>query len=197
MTTLIRSLSRVMGSGGGGVLIDGPAIGKSMSAAPGVSAVSVTNTGPAGIKGALSLSQVDAFLAFPQSVAGNPAGRTAARFITYDSSGRLLITVDRQSAPLLLALFSEDITDYLSALMAPVATGIELSKKGYLELVEATYGRPVADEIAASRIRVILTLPRPVTSIRGGSAEGRLAQFIVPLPDLLVLESPLVYEISW
>ncbi|MDR1949483.1 MAG: hypothetical protein LBQ38_08825 [Spirochaetaceae bacterium] len=222
MTTLIRSLSRVMGqfsgnpgpgaSGAGGgsaagaaeVLFDGPGIAKSMTAAPGVASANFSNTGPAAITGTIGLSRVDAFLAAPVLSAGSAGsgGGTGgdgggSRFIRYESDGRLLFTVDRGSGPLLLSLFSQDISDYLSALMAPVVTGETLGKTEYLNLVASFYGRPLADEIAASRINIAIDFPRPITAIRGGTARGSRAQFAVPLLDLLVLESPLTYEVVW
>jgi hypothetical protein len=81
--------------------------------------------------------------------------------------------------------------------MAPVATGETLSRTEYLNLVSTIYGRPVADEIAAARILVTLEFPRPVSEILGGTARDRKAQFDISLPDLLVLEQPLRYEVYW
>jgi hypothetical protein len=207
MTALIRSLSRAMGSLSGGTgsssggedrLFDGPAMAASMAAAPGVAAASLTNTGPAAVAGTISLSRVDALLAAPAVSGGNTGGAAGgSRFIRYESEGRLLITVDRSSAPQLLSLFSPDITDYLSALMAPVVTGENLSRREYLDLVASFYGRPLADEIAASRIALAIDFPRPITAIRGGTARENRAQFSLPLTDLLVPEKSLVYEVVW
>jgi hypothetical protein len=200
MIALIRSLSRMVdgfsggtgsSAGGDGTLFDGPAIAQSIAAAPGVDAASFVNTGPAAVAGTVSLSRVDAFLAAPD------LSVTADRFIRYESDGRLLVTVDPASAPLLLSLFSRDISDYLSALMAPVVTGEKLGRKEYLDLVASFYGRPLANEIDASRIVFIIDFPRPITAIRGGTALNNQARFSVPLTDLLAPEKPLVYEVVW
>jgi hypothetical protein len=94
-------------------------------------------------------------------------------------------------------MLSPEVNQYLSALLAPVATGEVISKAEYLSLVAAIYGKPIADEIAASSIRVVLEFPGTITGIRGGAAKGPKAEFTIPLPDLLVLEQPLSYEISW
>jgi hypothetical protein len=208
MTVLIHSLSRMMGSLSGETgssssgeerFFDGPSIAKSMAAAPGVAAVSLANTGPTAIAGTISLSRVDAFPAAPVLSGGDTGGTTAAgsRFIRYEPEGRLLITVDRASAPLLLSSFSPEISDYLSALMAPVVTGENLSRSEYLDLVASFYGRPLADEIAASRIAITIDFPRSVTAIKGGTARANRAQFSLPLTDLLVPEKSLVYEVVW
>jgi hypothetical protein len=207
MTALIRSLSRMMGSlsgetgsssGGEERFFDGPSIAKSMAAAPGVAAVSLVNTGPTAIAGTISLSRVDAFPSAPALSGGDTGGAAAgSRFIRYEPEGRLLITVDRASAPLLLSLFSPEISDYLSALMAPVVTGENLTRSEYLDLVTSFYGRPLADEIAASRIAITIDFPRPVTAITGGTARDNRARFSLPLTDFLVPEKSLVYEVVW
>ena len=59
------------------------------------------------------------------------------------------------------------------------------------------YGRSLADEIAAARITVLVEFPRPLTSVRGGTASGTRVEFDIPLVDLMVLETPLNYEVNW
>jgi hypothetical protein len=81
--------------------------------------------------------------------------------------------------------------------MAPVALGEYMAAGEYLSLVAMIYGRPLADEIAAARIRASIEFPRAVTSITGGTSAGRRAEFDIPLLDILVLEKPLRYEINW
>jgi hypothetical protein len=200
MAALIRSLSALFdpaGSGGAAgepPLIDGPAIARSVAAAPGVAAVSLRNRGSRTILGDIRLSRVDDFLKVPGT-------EGEGRFISYEAApsggGRLLLRLDRQNAPEMLALLSEEVSAYLTALLAPAATGEALSQAEYLDLVASIYGRPLADEIAAARITAALDFPRPITAIRGGTSQGNRASFDLPLLDLLVLESPLSYAISW
>jgi hypothetical protein len=195
MAALIRSLAALSRDGGlpaEAPLIDGAAISRSLAGAPGIASAALANTGPTAIAGSLAVSRAEELLALP----GNQTGRLIA-YEQGPAGGLLTITIDRLSGPPLLALISEDVKDYLSALMAPVSTGEALSKAEYLALVAAVYGRGIAEEIAAARIRFSLDLPGPVLSARGGSFAGSRAQFEVPLADLLVLESPLVYEIRW
>jgi hypothetical protein len=81
--------------------------------------------------------------------------------------------------------------------MAPLATGEELDKAEYLELVASFYNRAISEEIAASRIRASLDFPGAVTSVQGGTFSGRRVTFDIPLLDLLVLETPLSYSVAW
>jgi hypothetical protein len=113
------------------------------------------------------------------------------------SGGRLRLTLNRDLGPDILSLISPEVRDYLSALMAPIATGEILSKTEYLELVASVYGKPVADEISTASIRASLDFPDRLRSVRGGDFSGKRAEFNIPLLDLLVLESPLVYEAAW
>ncbi|MDR2629287.1 MAG: hypothetical protein LBC60_00025, partial [Spirochaetaceae bacterium] len=184
MSALIRSFSAIsLGpeAARNRPVIDGPAIARSMAAAPGIAEVSFTNTGPAAIEGPIKISRIDEFLALP----GN---RGENRFIVYEqtpSGGRLALSLDRDSGPKILALISREVADYLAGLMAPVSTGEFLSKGEYLGLVTSIYGKAVADEIAAAKIRAFIDFPGPVNMVRGGTYRGIEAIFEVPLLDLL------------
>ncbi|MDR2078653.1 MAG: hypothetical protein LBP74_02885 [Treponema sp.] len=195
MAALIRSLSAASGAREGGPVLDGPAIGRSMASAPGIASVSFSNVNPATIEGEILISRVDEFLT-------PPGNEDRYRFIRYRpagaaSPGNLVISLDRRSGPQLIALISPEVADYLSTLMAPAATGELLSKAEYLDLVASIYGKGVADEIASARINAVIDFPRPVSAIRGGSFQDSQARFEVPLVDLLVLETPLSYEVTW
>jgi hypothetical protein len=191
MAERLRLLNRVMQSAAPEApLLDGPGIARSMAAAPGIAAVSLRNLSPSAVAGTISVSRVDAFLALPAQTAGTP-------FIRYDPAGRIVISLNRESGPQLLTLLSEDVLDYLSTLAAPVATGVPLAKGVYREIVASLHGPQVADEIANARIPITIEFPRTVREVRGGSAEGRRARFDLPLIDLLVLEQPLIYEVTW
>ena len=93
------------------------------------------------------------------------------------------------------------IGDFLArqavALMAPIATGEALSKTEYLSLVNAVYGKAIADEISQSSIRASIECPGAVRTVRGGTFSGRRADFVIPLLDILVLDTPLYYEVAW
>jgi hypothetical protein len=167
-----------------------------MASAPGIKSVSFNNINPTTIEGALSIVRVDAFLSIP----GNQGGSGFIGYEQIGSGGKFTITLNRGTGPRIIAVLSPDVAAYLSALMAPVATGEVLSKGEYLSLVRSVYGKGVADEIAAARIQVSINFPRPISAIQGGvvsTASKNRGEFDIPLLDLLVLENPLVYEVSW
>ncbi|MDR1596301.1 MAG: hypothetical protein LBR99_01220 [Treponema sp.] len=203
MTVLIRSLGAFSSDAPpdrNAPVIDGPAIARSMAVAPGIESVSLQNRTPSRIAGNIRISRVDEFLALPlASGAGDTVGKRFISFVPGNppEDSRLVIAVDRSTAPLLLGMISEDVRDYLSALMAPAATGERLSRGEYLELVGVFYGKALADEIAAARITAAIGFPGPVVSVKGGTFSGNRARFDIPLADLLVLENPLEYEVVW
>ena len=191
MTTLIRSLGALGGNADSGLILNGPVIGSSLAASAGVRSVSLVNTGPSALEGSAAVSKVEDFL----NAGGVP-------FITYEESARpggsrILITLDKSNAPHIVALMSADVVDYLSALGAPIVIDEDLTKAEYLMLVSSLYGRAIADEIREAMIHAAIDFPRPITSIRGGTAIGSRAQFDISLLDILVLETPLSWEIFW
>ncbi|MDR0624639.1 MAG: hypothetical protein LBG10_09470 [Treponema sp.] len=199
ISLLIRSLSAAMGDGTAPeFIIDGAAIARSMTAAPGISSVSFRNTGPAAVEGPVKISRIGDFLA----TAGGPDAKKS--FIAFEqappgSSGpsRCTITLNRDSGPEILSLFSPEVSGYLSALMAPIATGEALTQNEYFAAVSSVYGQAIADEIRTGSMRVSIQFPGPISAVKGGAWSGNRAEFDIPLGDLLVLETPLEYEVRW
>ena len=192
MTAMIRSFGAAMGQTDGAIL-DAAAIAKSISAAPGIASVSLKNTSPSALEGAVRLSKAGEFLA-----AANNADNQK-KFIVFEqkNGGRCEININRGNGPVILDLLSTEIAAYLNALMAPIATGEILSKAEYLELVAFMYSKAISDEIAGSRIRASIDFPGVITGVRGGTFSGKRADFDISLLDLLVLETPLAYEVQW
>ena len=187
MAALLRNLSAAAAQAADKPLLDGPAIALSMSAAPGIASVSFKNTAPTAIEGPVRVSRISAL--------GGGAG-----FISFEqnsSGGRCLISISRDTGPEILGMLSPEITDYLAALMAPLATGESLSKAEYLALVSSIYSKAISDEISRSKILASITFPGTIRSVRGGTFSGRRVDFDIPLVDLLVLETPLIYEVDW
>jgi hypothetical protein len=163
-----------------------------MSKAPGIAQVSFKNTSETSIEGPVKISRIGDFLA-----SGGAEG-----FIRFEqgpgrAGGRCTVNLRRELGPEILSRISPEVTVYLEALMAPLATGEELTRAEYLKLVESMYGKGIADEISASAISASVDFPGPVQSVQGGTFSGARAVFQIPLLDLLVLERPLVYEVTW
>jgi hypothetical protein len=193
ITALIRRIFAAAGAEAGPVL-DGSAIARSLSGAPGIASVSLRNTTPSAVEGNARISQIGAFLA-----AADAERASGGRFIVFEQGtvGRCEININRANGPVIIGLLSPQIADYLNALMAPIATGEDMSNSEYLELVAVFFNKTIRDEIAGSRIRASIDFPGPISAVRGGTFSGRRAEFDIPLVDLLVLETPLRYEVRW
>ena len=193
MTMLLGTLAAASGvMQPGAPLLNGHSISASLSAAPGVASASLVNKTPSAIEGPVKISQINEFLAHGQ----------AQGFISFEQGsssrdGKCAVNFSRDSAPQLLDLISPEVSAYLAALMAPIATGEVLTKAEYLALAGSVYGRGIADEISQAVIRASVDFPGQVRSARGGSFSGSRAEFTIPLLDLLVLETPLSYEVVW
>ena len=193
MISLIQSLRNFMGEADDAPILDGRSISLSIAASAGVRAVSLANTSPTALTGTISISKDDEFLT---------SGGGAARLATYtegqaSGTSSLVIFLDKASAPEIISRLSEEVEEYLSALMAPAVIGENSTKEEYLRLISMVYGRALADEISAARLKVTIDFPRTITSIQGGTTSGRRAEFDVPILDILVLEQPLRYEVLW
>ncbi|MDR0403059.1 MAG: hypothetical protein LBH35_05655 [Treponema sp.] len=178
-----------------GPVLDGQSISRSLGAAPGIVSAAVKNTAPEAIEGTILVSRAGDFLA------SSDPGKNLLRYEPAQTGGRaggrLAVHLDRESGPEILRRMSDEAADYLSVLMAPIATGEALGRAEYLELAASVYGEDVAAEIGAARFKAVLTVPAAVKSVKGGSFSGREARFDIPLLEILVLETPLDYEINW
>jgi len=189
ITALIRSMAAAGGQEPLQIL-DGQSISQSMSQSPGIESVSFKNTSQSAVEGQVKISKINLFLA-----AADGKG-----FITFEqgrTGGKCVLSINIENSQVILGHLSTDISDYLNALMAPVATGEKMNKDEYLELVGSFYNKGISDEIAASRIRLSIDFPGVVTTVKGGTFSGKKANFDIPLVDLLVLQTPLVYEVNW
>jgi hypothetical protein len=190
ITALIRSLAAAGGQPNAQIL-NGPSIAKTMSDSSfGNVTASFKNTSPSAIEGNVRITDINRFLA-----AGDAGG-----FVEFEqgkSGGKCKIYIDLDNGPVILNILSPEIAIYLNVLMAPLATGEEMTKAEYLALVSSVYSRAIADEIASSKISAFISFPGQVTSAKGGIFASRRADFEIPLIDLLVLETPVIYEVSW
>jgi len=186
ITSLIRSFSEAGGMQAERI-IDSASIAKSMTGSPGISSAIFRNTSASAVEGRIVISRVSEFL----------SGGDFIIFEQKNSGGRCVINLNRENVPAILGSLSPDITDYLTAILAPIAIGDEMTKTEYLDLVASFYNRTVSDEIASSKIRASIEFPANVTAVKGGTSSGRRAVFEISVLDLLVLETPLVYEVIW
>jgi len=192
ITALVRMLAAAGGQQGG-LILDGQAISKSLSdSSSGNVSASLKNTSPSAIEGNLNIENINRFLF---SVYGE-----SERFVEFEqgkNGGKCKFYIDLSGGPEVLNLVSPEIAAYLNVLMAPVATGEEMTKTEYLALVSSIFSKAISDEIASSKIHISVGFPGQVTSAAGGKFTGKTAEFDIPLLDILVLETPLTYEVNW
>ncbi|GHU43128.1 hypothetical protein FACS1894190_13280 [Spirochaetia bacterium] len=184
---LIRQAQGINTSGT--VILNAAEINNSFEKAPGVKSVKFQTSQSDTLEGPIVIEKIDAFLE-----------GTKAKFINWKSSpagGSFEVVLNRENGALILSQISPDVTDYISTLMAPIATGEILTKKEYLSLLTDVYGKKMADEITAAFFNVSLIFPSTVRRVTGGKSQGRTASFSVPLCDMLVLEKPLVLKVEW
>jgi hypothetical protein len=182
---LLAPLSPATVSGRSAPVLDAGVISLSLRDAPGISSAQLQNTNPENITGSIGFTKISDFLT---------AGEF--RFITWEQD-RAVIALDRSSGPLMVTMLSQDISDYLSAIMAPIATGEPLSTAEYLRLVTSVYGNAIAREIESAEVSATINFPGRITMVEGGVFSGSTARFRAKLVDLLVLETPLRYEVRW
>jgi hypothetical protein len=188
-----RVLSKTSGSSPS-ALLNAAALNNSFARLESVERASFYNRTPNLLDGRLVVARID------ELVAQQSGGEEARRFITWEQNaggGRAFIHIDRKNGPKIVEFLSGDLSAYLAALMAPVATGEELGAKEYLELVRSVYDADIASEIESSRVKLKIKFPARIRSVKGGSGNADVAEFDVPLLSLLVLEKPLSYEVTW
>ena len=190
IAALVNGFSMAAGMAPGTPLLDASAVSASLSAAAGIESAQLSNSSPVAIGGHISVSQIGSFLA---------SGNTD--FITFtqepSGGGRFTAALNRSNAGEVLNMVSPDVVSYLSALMAPIATGEVMSRDDYMSIVASVYGQEVAVEMENTTIRISIDFPGTVTGAKGGTFSGKKVQFDIPLLDVLVMEEPLSYEASW
>jgi len=188
MMSMIRSFNSAAGQNNN-IILNGAELSRGMSI-DGITSVLLVNTAPAAVKGDIRVIDINRFF-----TAGNDL-----KFIEFEQNqngGSCRINININNSPEIMEKFSPEVSDYLNALMAPIATGEKLSKSEYLNVVSSFYNRALRDEIAGSRIQASIEFPGVISSAKGAAYSGRKAEFDIPLVDLLVLETPLIYEVNW
>ncbi|MBP3710516.1 MAG: hypothetical protein J6I73_08980 [Treponema sp.] len=77
------------------------------------------------------------------------------------------------------------LQSYIDLFMAPIFSGDAMTKGEYLDLVASVYGKKLADEVAAARVKI---------TMYGGNAKQA---YTIPLVELLTATMQNVYSIAW
>ncbi|MDR2803301.1 MAG: hypothetical protein LBB22_03305 [Treponema sp.] len=200
ISRLLKTLAVNGGSANEIPVLDAGLLNKAIARITGVETAALRNTAADSVDGRIAISSLSIFLG---RLSGSLPVENSAKRVPFavlkqtDYGGNLTVTINRDTGRDFLSLISTELLDYLSALMAPVATGEVISKTEYLELVASVYGRAIADELSQAKISLSIDFPGPVENVRGGTYRGSRVEFIIHLLDILVLDVPLVYEVFW
>jgi hypothetical protein len=178
---------------GGTSALDATYINEGLAAAPGIAASALKNKSAQEIEGKINISRLETMLSAQKPAAGSDG----IGYKKTEGGGVFTVKLNRKNGGALLANISPDFADYVSVFFAPIATGEELSKQAYLDLLREVYGAPIADEVNASVITLSLDFPANIKSAQGLRYSGSRARIELPLVDLLVLEHEINYEITW
>ncbi|MDR0409919.1 MAG: hypothetical protein LBH18_05935 [Spirochaetaceae bacterium] len=200
MSGLLKNFA-ARGGNDSAVILDAGVLNKAFTLMTGIESSELRNVAGNRVEGTIVISNIGLFL---NNSAGGLAAPDAAKqpeFAVWErkpsGGGAFNITINRDTGRQFLSLLAPELVDYLSALMAPVVTGEVINKVGYLELVSAVYGKAVADDLAAAELSIAVSFPGPVESVAGGTFRGSQTEFKMPLLDLLVLDTPVIYDVRW
>ncbi len=148
-----------------------------------------------------SRDRLEMTLAFADvtALAGAPAsGSAAAPFVSLTRSGRratLRVRLDAAAYGALRPLVpgaDNELLDVLGPQQKNPYTEAE-----YDDVLAFTVGDEAPRWVRASRIDAVVRVPGRVVSQTGGRVEGGAVRFEIPLLDVLLLRSPLVYTIEY
>ncbi|MDR2659913.1 MAG: hypothetical protein LBC27_08015 [Spirochaetaceae bacterium] len=180
--------------GGGKRILDAALLNRSISRMVGVEAATLDNTAGNSVEGRIVISDVRVFL---NSAASAVKQGSFAYWEETPYGGSFKLNMTRDTGHTFLSLLAPELVDYLSVLMAPIATGEIIDKAGYLELLASVYGPAIADELTRSNLVLSIYYPGPVERMPFGTYRGNHTEFTIPLLDVLVLDVPIVYEVVW
>jgi hypothetical protein len=112
---------------------------------------------------------------------------------------QLIITINKQNARNLVALFPGIDMQLLESLSPPALFDLPVSKADYRSMLAALLGRPAIEAMDASRFQLSIQLPGSILEASGGSigSDGKSFSFSLPVLDAMVLEQPIVLRVRW
>jgi hypothetical protein len=200
MDGLLKNLAARSIEENGAPILNASLINKALERLTGIESASLRNTAENSAAGRIVISNIGLFFNRAADAVSRQNAVRQIQFAVWEQTpygGNFKMTMNRDTGRQLLSLLTPELADYLSALMAPIATGEIIDKSAYLELVSSVYGKAVADELTLAELLLTIDFPGPVEYISGGSYRGNRAEFKLPILDLLVLDESVVYEVRW
>jgi hypothetical protein len=200
MDGLLKNLAVQSGGENGAPVLDASLLNKAFELMTGIESAALRNTAENKVDGRIVISNIGLFFNHAADIVSRQNTIKHAPFAVWEQTprgGSFKAAINRDTGQQLLSLLTPEFIDYLSALMAPIATGEIIDKDAYLELVGSVYGKTIAAELPRAEILLTIDFPGPVEYIYGGIYRGNHTEFKLPLLDLLVLDEALVYEVRW
>lgn len=189
----LRSYSAAGTAGSGPVapLFD-PAAVRREADGRGLATISAELPSPDRFRGSFSFRSLAAVAADPELAkagilrAGTTGGETTLSF-----------RLSRDNAESLPLLFPGLDPYVLEALSPPALDPYPATPEEYREMLGALLGSAALRELEAAEIRVQIRTPGPIVRRSGGSVSERTFTAVIRQMDLLILETPIEFSVSW
>jgi hypothetical protein len=199
MDGLLKNLA-VRSRGDESPALDASLLNKAFERITGIESAALRNTAENRVDGRIVISNIGLFFKHAADAVSMQNAIKQAPFAVWEQGpygGSFKAAINRDTGQQLLLLLTPELVDYLSALMAPIATGEIIDKAAYLELVGSVYGKAIAAELPRAELLLTIDFPGPVEYVSGGVYRGNHTEFKLPLLDMLVLDEAVVYEVRW
>jgi hypothetical protein len=190
-----RKLASIDGSsspGAAGSFFDAAAIRSSLEKKPGVSVLSLEQSGPNSIHLELSVRSLDEIAASPDLK--NTGVLTLSRSPLWTECRFHLA---RGKASALSSLMPGIDPNLLDALSPPALEEDPVTAEEYKTMLKTVLGETAMPAMEAAAIKLNITAPGEVIDSGGGSLSGSTLSTKLPIIDLLVLEKPIDVWIRW
>ncbi len=158
----------------------------------GLAAVSVETPTPNRFRGSFSFRSLADLAADPEL-----AESGILRVGSKDGVTALSFRLSRDNARSLPLLFPGLDPYVLEALSPPALDPYPVSASEYREMLQALLGTAALGELDSAEIRVQVRAPGPVLRHSGGAVSDRTFTAVLRLMDILVLEKPLEFSVTW
>lgn len=161
--------------------------------ARGLSAITAETPTPHRFRGSFSMWSVSDAVSDPEL--------SKAGLIVLTTSGgesTLSFSLSRENAQVLPVLFPGIDPYILEALSPPALDPYPVTAEEYREMLAALLGQAALKELASAAVQLQIRTPSPITRSSGGKLSGGQSfTASLPLLELLVLEKPLSFSVSW
>lgn len=170
---------------------DIPAI-RNEVASRGIEPLVTEGPSPNSFRGTFSLRNLEDAAADPEL-----AGRDLLKLERIGDETTFSFSLSRKNAEALPALFPGLDPYVLEALAPPALDPYPVTMAEYREMLTALLGDAAMKEFDSAATKILIRTPGPITKASGGIVSGKTFLVELKLLDLLVLENPITFSLSW